>query len=186
MNWRTVLTMLLPALVLLPFVVFGYGSAASKASREADSIGKQNLHAIQLAVERYAANDPQGSYPASLSQLQPHDYLFTASGSPIIPMNPHARGCKPQPVPEVPPGEYTAGGVTYVPHFTQQGEGPPQVSGYALILYCGDELFKLRQRTGFAGSPENLPGGAEEQVQWQRVLLVLNGGDWIYSLRTRP
>ena len=36
---------------------------------------KQNLHAIQLAVERYSVDDPQGTYPRSIKDVIRRGYL---------------------------------------------------------------------------------------------------------------
>lgn len=142
---------------------------------------KQNLHAIHLALERYAVDDPHGSYPLRLSQLRDEGYL------PEFPRNPYklGRGGGPiGPMHEVPLGEYAPGGVTYVPltvdiYDEQLGAARMGVQGYSLLVY-GDEKSRRSDPT-----PIPLPHGAESQAAWEYVLIVLDSG-WNRPGRDTP
>ena len=49
------------------------------------SQSKQNLHAVQLALERWAVDSPGGNYPARLEVLAEEGYM------PVMPENPFTR-----------------------------------------------------------------------------------------------
>lgn len=87
-------------------------------SKEAEV--KQNLHSIQLAVERFAV-DHDGAYPTTIDELQAQSYL------PQLPQNPFTN----QPMRNISPGEQPfQGEFTYKPAVKDGG-----VVGYELYGY---------------------------------------------------
>lgn len=158
----TLLFALLPVIAGVALVT--YGNAHRDRGEAAEC--KQNLHAIQLALERYAVDSGGGFYPPTLSVLRDEAYL------PVLPRNPYGKG---PPMPEVPPGEHAPGGVTYILHYGP-GDGAA-ADGYALLVY-GREPARQRW-SGTRPSPRMpLPAGAEALVPWEYVLAVLTSGDW--------
>ena len=118
-------------------------ASANKANvKRAESL--QNLHAIQLAIERYYFDSK--TYPADLSVLQSEAYL------PRLPGNPYNGA----PMEQIPAGQHQPGCFSYL----------TDGKSYALVLYGpkGSRSF---------ASKHALPGGAEATIDWDYVVIVL-------------
>jgi type II secretory pathway pseudopilin PulG len=111
------LLVLLPLLIAVPNFI-----AIKEKSKEAET--KQNLHSIQLAVERFAA-DSGGTYPTTIDELQAGNYLQQP------PQNPFTL----RPMRNISPGdEPFAGEFSYEP-VMKDGKAV----GYALYAYGSDK-----------------------------------------------
>jgi hypothetical protein len=155
-------------LLLLAAILWNPGCRIAGRARAAEC--KQNLHTIQLALERYQI-DHDELFPAALGELLSLGYL------PCLPANPYDRQPR-GPMPEVPIGAYTPGGVTYIPLRASAAEGmlPGQVSGavtdYKLLTYGP----KRDVKGGEYWSSDRLPGDASRRIPWDYVLFTLDGG----------
>lgn len=139
--------------LVLVFAIAGMNKCAynRRLAIAADN-SKQNAHAIQLAVERYAT-DFDGTYPLSLNQIIGTGYL------PEMPRNYFAGVLKRWPTLETPRpmrplmlGEYCPGDVLYLPHYYNSKD----VDSYTIIVAMG------HANPAFAGAPlgidTTLPG----------------------------
>lgn len=128
---------------------------------ETSGRAKQNLHTIQLALERAGA-DGGGGYPADFSYVQTEGYL------PKLPANPYAKSGVPMAA--IPLGQHSPGDFNYIADTSAGGRGLGSAGSYALVLF------------GKAKNPDGpalrtaLPGGAEAQAPWDYVILVLQSG----------
>jgi len=95
-------------------------------SANPDNRAKSKLHEIQLALERYAA-DNDGLYPQELEIIQEQGYIYP-------PLNPYKDVVPdaPERMWQVKPGEFVPGGIVYLP-FTMPGKEGGLV-GYELAL----------------------------------------------------
>jgi hypothetical protein len=103
------------------------------ASRAAEC--KQNLHAIQLAVERFAVDSEDGAYPLTVSSLKGTDYLPNFPSNPFTgqPMQEYSIDAA-----EIPPGDFV-----YYPRWAMpEGSSPNMVMGYTLALGNGVESLR--------------------------------------------
>ena len=89
---------------------------------------------------------------------------------PKLPDNPYR--IPHQPMPEVPLGQHAPGGVTYLPHFATQASPPAHVDSYALLVYSDERASRAMARN-HESQRYPLPNGAEAQVPWDYVLMVL-------------
>jgi hypothetical protein len=95
---------------------------------------KQNLHAVQLAIERFSVDSSDGNYPARLDVLQAQGYLDTMPHNPFSGAPMRYVECDSAP-PAVPPG-LGIGDFAYI-RLGPDG-GPPrgsEITGYSLVLY---------------------------------------------------
>jgi hypothetical protein len=91
------------------------------------SQAKQNLHAVQLAVERFAVDQADGNYPLRASEVIAAGYLS------VMPPNPYTG----QPMQEysVDTQLLPAGDFVYYPRYSVAGEATDaEVIGYTLAL----------------------------------------------------
>ena len=156
--WSILLLPVAAALLLL--VVFDNLFEVKDGAGYARSASLQNLHAIQLALERYAC-DNAGYYPLDFVELAKQGYL---SVNPDNEYALHRAGEDQARMQLVPPGmPGTPGDFAYVTSVQNTTEGP-RVTAYKLVLYGrkADERFAAR----LAG----IPG-----VDASRAIFVLEG-----------
>jgi hypothetical protein len=116
---------------LLLIIILNTCASNARLARAADA-AKQNGHAIQLAVERYSTDDPNGNYPASLSQIIGTSYL------PDMPLNEFSGVFRAWPTLEhrrkmrvLGIGEYCPGDVVYIPIYYENGR---DIASYSIIV----------------------------------------------------
>jgi hypothetical protein len=128
-------------LVLLHFTIYnGCIEPARKARLGAEA--RQNLHLLQLALERFSVDSPGASYPESTSLLIQQGYLSELPNNPFTgaPMQEYHPGEIP------PPGDFV-----YAPVRDEQGD----VVGYELAI-GSQRAAELAQR--YADSDEGAAG----------------------------
>lgn len=119
-------------LTVLPLLLLGLllsrGLGAMQFKRK-EAQCKQNLHAIQLAVERYAVDQQDSDYPADVNTLVGSSYLpqmpenpFTHLPMRVVPVDAQLEALSP---PE-------RGDFGYLPHTERDGS----IAGYDLVLFC--------------------------------------------------
>lgn len=111
--------LILPALLLI-LSVFNLACPTGHPEHYLQLEIKNNLHSIQIAVERYAA-DNEGVYPSSIDDLGQGEYMPEFPNNPVTeePMNEIGFGTEP-----------FSGGYTYIPYTEDE-----KVIGYYLICY---------------------------------------------------
>lgn len=74
---------LIVVLILLPFALIALPNFVPRGCKPPSAETKQNLHAIQLAVERYAV-DHDCYYPVSMEQVRAAGYMDSFPGNPYL------------------------------------------------------------------------------------------------------
>jgi hypothetical protein len=123
--------LLFAAAVLLMLAVVLPVRACVNGIRHASKVARseQNLHAVQLALERFAV-DAEGEYPYHVDELLAAGYLEQ------LPENPFTRQpmrCVETDNSAAPPPPGNPGDFTYVRRFSTYV--PDSIEGYSLILY---------------------------------------------------
>ncbi len=146
--------------------LFGLGAWAvgSYQDRAHERITKQNLHAIQLALERYEREDLARDYPVGLEALRTKALLTT------FPRNPYSKQPMRQLQPADPP---SAGDFCYLtlrpsePNTTSTTRHG--VDGFLLVAYGA---HRRRPNAYFPDPGDDLFPGAS-RISWHRVLIYL-------------
>jgi hypothetical protein len=121
-------------LVCAWLVFFNWIPRAQYKRREAEA--KQNLHSVQLALERFAVDAPDGTYPLRIEQLISSGYMQELppnpfSGEPMRAIQVDLRAYNGRGLFNVPGARH--GDFVYYPRFDETGESAP--TGYTLFLY---------------------------------------------------
>lgn len=123
------------ALILL--AAYGMFSLAPRLEYQRQvAAAKQNLHAIQLGLERFAVDSPNATYPLRVEELLSAGYLSALppnpfTGQPMQPVQVDVRGYNGRGWLQV-PGAHR-GDFVYYPRFDETGTGEP--IAYTLFLY---------------------------------------------------
>ncbi len=153
---------------------------ASWPDAQPDNRAKDALHRIQLSIERYAADDPNGVYPPDLQTLVDEGYLYW-------PLNPYAEdkeGVKKR-MTQVKPGDFEPGGVIYLPFEFPSYEGKGYLA-YYLAVYGAepdggmdvgsfkDGSFEFYWDVENVPAPPNFAGGRDGENDG--IIIVLSSG----------
>jgi len=142
--------------------LFGLGAWAvgSYQERANEQITKQNLHVLQLQIERYAAEDPWSAYPFDLPALESRHY------SPELPNNPYSA----RPMQALLPSDTpVAGDFSYLTDRQEMVPGLRIAPHYILVAYGRRKLSKRIKPLG-----SGITG--EDQIDWSRVICALENG----------
>ncbi len=123
------------AAVVLVWLVFGSWIPRAQYARQVAQ-AKQNLHSIQLGLERFCVDSPHSTYPLRVEELLSTGYMrefppnpFT--GEPMRPVQVDLRAYNGHGWLQVPGAHH--GDFVYYPRFDETGAGEP--CGYTLFLY---------------------------------------------------
>jgi len=120
-------------LILVLWLVFVSSFAAPAVAEDKEA--KYNLHRTQLALERWAADNPTGEYPADLYAVLEAGYLTEWPDNPYLPF----RKMLPTKV-----EDFVPGGIIYVPYehpYARGGFSAYYLAAYGAVPASGLDLF---------------------------------------------